>query len=113
MFADEAAVPRSGPQGATTDAELGALAVAQASMGIVSDGQFFGLIGKVLPGCFPHPPSQSQYNRPLRRLAPLLATVQLQLAELLASGELRLADGTLIGVANYPGCRQRSEFAGP
>jgi transposase len=31
---------------------------------------------------------------------------------LLASGELRLADGTLIGVANYAGCAKRSEFAG-
>jgi len=28
------------------------------------------------------------------------------------AGELRLADGTLIGVANYAGCAQRSEFAG-
>src|SRR4029453_11513059 len=112
MFADEAAVPRSGPQGATTDAELVALAVAQASIGIVSDRQFLGLIGKVLPGWFPHLPCQSQYNRRLRRLAPLLATVQLQLAELLGSGEARPGDGTLIGVANYPGCRQRSEFAG-
>src|SRR5712691_11902874 len=112
MFADEAAVARSCPDGATTDAELVALAVAQASIGIVSDRQFLGLIGKVLPGWFPHLPCQSQYNRRLRRLAPLLAAVQLRLAELLASGELRLADGTLIGVANYPGCRTRSEFAG-
>ena len=112
MFADEAAVPRSGPDGLTTDAELVALAVAQASTGIVSDRQFLGLIGKLLPGWFPHLPCQSQYNRRLRRLAPLLAAVQLQLAELLASNELRLADGTLIGVANYAGCQKRSEFAG-
>lgn len=112
MFADEAAVPRCGPDGATTDAELVALAVAQASIGIPSDRQFLGLIGKVLPGWFPHLPCQSQYNRRLRRLAPLLAGVQLQLAELLAQGELRLADGTLIGVANYAGCRSKSEFAG-
>lgn len=112
MFADEAAVPRSGPEGATSDAELVALAVAQASIGIPSDRQFLGLIGKVLPGWFPHLPCQSQYNRRLRRLAPLLAAVQLRLAELLASGKLRLADGTLIGVANYPGCASRSAFAG-
>jgi hypothetical protein len=38
--------------------------------------------------------------------------VQLRLAELLASDEVRLADGTLIGVANYAGCQRRSEFAG-
>lgn len=112
MFADEAAVPRCGPDGLTTDAELVALSVAQASIGIPSDRQFLGLISKVLPGWFPHLPCQSQYNRRLRRLAPLLATVQLQLAELLAAGDLRLADGTLIGVANYAGCRSRSEFAG-
>jgi len=112
MFADEAAVPRSGPEGATTDAELVALSVAQAAIGIPSDRQFLGLIDKVLPGWFPHLPCQSQYNRRLRRLAPLLAGVQLQVAELLASGELRLADGTLLGVANYAGCQRRSEFAG-
>jgi hypothetical protein len=112
MFADEAAVPRSGPQGSTSDAELVALSVAQASIGIPSDRQFLGLISKVLPGWFPHLPCQSQYNRRLRRLAPLLAAVQLQLADLLAAGELRLADGTLVGVANYAGCQTRSEFAG-
>jgi DDE family transposase len=112
MFADEAAVARSGPEGLTTDAELVALSVAQASIGIVSDRQFLGLIEKLLPGWFPHLPCQSQYNRRLRRSAPLLASVQLRLAELLACGDLRLADGTLIGVANYPGCQGRSEFAG-
>src|SRR6266545_8294702 len=105
IFADGAAIPRPGPAGKTTDAELIALAVAQAAMGIPSDRQFLGLVGKVLPGWFPHLPEQSQYNRRLRRLAPQLAAVQLQLAELLASGELRLADGTLIGVANYAGCQ--------
>jgi len=41
-----------------------------------------------------------------------LPAVQLQVAELPASGELRLADGTLLGVANYAGCQRRSEFAG-
>ena len=112
IFADGAAVPRSGPEGKITDAELVGLSVAQAAMGIPSDRQFLGLIAKVLPGWFPHLPCQSQYNRRLRRLAPLLAGVQMQLAELLASGELRLADGTLIGVANYAGCARRSEFAG-
>ena len=112
IFADEAAVPRSGPRGAISDAELVALSVAQASIGIPSDRQFLGLIAKVLPGWFPHLPSQSQYNRRLRRLAPLLAGVQLRLAELIACGDLRLADGTLIGVANYAGCQRRSEFAG-
>jgi len=38
--------------------------------------------------------------------------VQQRISEALRQSELRLADGTLIGVANYPGCAQRSEFAG-
>lgn len=112
MFADGAAIPRRGPRGKVTDAELVALAVAQAAMGIPSDRQFLGLVGKVLPGWFPHLPEQSQYNRRLRRLAPTLAAVQLRIAELIAEGGLRITDGTLLGVANYAGCASRSEFAG-
>jgi hypothetical protein len=96
----------------TTDAELMALSVAQAAMGIPSDRQFLGLIGKRLPGWFPHLPDQSQYNRRLRRLTPWLALVQLRLAELIAEGRVRLADGTLVSCANYPGCASKSEFAG-
>jgi hypothetical protein len=38
--------------------------------------------------------------------------VQQRLSELLATGSLRLADGTIVGVANYAGCAQKSEFAG-
>lgn len=95
-----------------TDAELVALAVGQAVMGICSDRQFLGLVGKVLPGLFPRLPSQSQYNRRLRALTPQLVWVQQRLSALLAAGELRIADGTLLGVANYPGCAQKSEFAG-
>lgn len=112
VFADEQTIPRPGPRGGTTDAELVALAVAQAAMGVPSDRQFLGLVGKVLPGWFPHLPSQPQYNRRLRRLAPTIARVQLRVAELVAASDLRIADGTLIGVANYPGCVSRSEFAG-
>lgn len=112
IFADGVAIPRPGPKGKTSDAELIALAVCQAAMGIPSDRQFLGLVGKVLPGWFPHLPEQSQYNRRLRRLTPWIAAVQLQLAELLAEGRVRLADGTLIACANYPGCASRSHFAG-
>ena len=112
IFADQMAIPRPGPEGKITDAELVALAVAQAAMGVPSDRQFLGLVGKVLPGWFPHLPEQSQYNRRLRRLAVTLASVQLSIAELIAMGDLRIADGTLIGVANYAGCAARSEFAG-
>jgi hypothetical protein len=113
VFADEYPVPaRGGRRPLTTDAELVALAVAQASIGISSDRQFLGLIGRVLPGWFPHLPDQSQYNRRLRALVELISHVQQRLARWLDTGSVRLSDGTLIGVANYPGCQRRSEFAG-
>ena len=38
--------------------------------------------------------------------------MQQRLARGLDSGGVRLCDGTLIQVANYPGCAQRSQFAG-
>jgi hypothetical protein len=113
VFADEYPLPlRGGRRPLISDAELVALAVAQAAIGISSDRQFLGLIGRLLPGWFPHLPCQSQYNRRLRTLVGLISIVQQQLARLLDSGGARLSDGTLIGVANYPGCQQRSEFAG-
>jgi Transposase DDE domain len=112
-FADLLPAPRRrGPRGRVSDPELVALAVCQAAMGVCSDRQFLGLVGKVLPGLFPRLPSQSQYNRRLRALTPQLVWVQQRLSALLATGALRLADGTLVGVANYAGCAQRSEFAG-
>jgi hypothetical protein len=112
VFADSLRFPRSGPAGKVTDTELIALAVAQAATGICSDRQFLGVIGRLLPGFFPELPGQSQYNRRLRRLTPWITTVQMMVAELIADGEVRLVDGTLIACANYPGCASFSEFAG-
>ncbi len=113
VFADEYRVPaRQGRPALTSDAELVALAVAQAAIGISSDRQFLGLVGRVLPGWFPHLPDQSQYNRRLRALVELISIVQQQLARWLDRGGVRLADGTQLAVASYPGCQQRSEFAG-
>src|SRR5919197_6610693 len=113
VFADEHPVPaRPGLPPLVSDAELVALAVAQAAIGISSDRQFLGLIGRVLPGWFPHLPEQSQYNRRLRQLVGLISIVQQQVARWLDRGGVRLSDGTLIEVAAYPGCAQRSEFAG-
>ena len=113
VFADEYPVPaRPGPVAKINDAELVALAVCQAAMGISSDRQFLGLVAYRLPGWFPYLPSQSQYNRRLRSLTGLLTVVQQRLARLLDNGGPRIADGTLIGVANYAGCARRSEFAG-
>ena len=52
------------------------------------------MIGRLLPGWFTHLPDQSQYNRRLRRLTPYITPVQLMVAELIAEGRIRLADGT-------------------
>ena len=113
VFADEYRVPaRGGRPPLVSDAELVALAVAQAAIGISSDRQFLGLIGRVLPGWFPRLPEQSQYNRRLRGLVGVISIVQQQLARWVDVGGVRLADGTQLAVANYPGCQQRSEFAG-
>ena len=113
VFADEYSVPaRPGRPPLTSDAELVALAVAQAAIGISSDRQFLGLIGRVLPGWFRHLPDQSQYNRRLRGLVELISLVQQQLARWLDVGGARLADGSQLPVASYPGCQQRSHFAG-
>ena len=101
-----------GPEGKITDAQLVALAVAQAAMGEFSDRKFLGLIAHRLRGWFPHLPDQTQYNRRLRRLVPQLTAVQFAVAELIAEGRVRLADGTLISCANYPGCASHSHFAG-
>src|SRR5690349_8271658 len=98
VFADEYPVPaRGGRRPLVSDAELVALAVAQAAIGISSDRQFLGLIGRVLPGWFPHLPDQSQYNRRLRALVELISIVQQGLACWLDTGAVRLSDGTLIG----------------
>jgi hypothetical protein len=112
VFACSLSIPRPGPPGKITDQELIALAVAQAMIGVPSDRQFLGVIGRLLPGWFAHVPDQTQFNRRLRRLTPWLTTVQLMLAELIAEGEIRLVDGTLIACANYPGCASKSDFAG-
>src|SRR6184192_3746343 len=113
VFADECSVSvGQGRPALTSDAELVVLAVCQAAVGISSDRQFLGLVERLLPGWFPHRPDQSQYNRRLRALVELISSVQQQLARWLDTGGVRLADGTQLAVASYPGCQQRSEFAG-
>jgi hypothetical protein len=112
VFAASVPIPRPGPEGKITDAELVALAVAQAATGECSDRKFLGMIAYRLAGWFPHLPDQTQYNRRLRRLVPQITAAQLAVAELIAEGRVRLADGTLLSCANYPGCASRSHFAG-
>jgi hypothetical protein len=75
VFADEYRVPARGHPALTSDAELVALAVAQAAIGIRSDRQFLGLVRRVLPRWFSHLPHQSQYNRRLRALVELISIV--------------------------------------
>jgi len=111
VFACSLRIPRPGPEGEITDKELIALAVAQAATGLPSDRQFLGMVGRLLPGWFSHLPDQTQFNRRLRRLVPHICTVQLMVAELIAEGQVRLADGTLISCANYPGCSSHSHMA--
>ena len=95
VFADELRSPRRlGRPAGVSDAELIALAVCQAITGITSDRQFLGIVGKLLPGWFPRLPDQSQYNRRLRSLTPRMVCVQQRISELLASGGVRVADGT-------------------
>ena len=113
VFADEFPVPAGRVRAVRiSDAELVALAVCQARWGsapTVSSSAWSPI------GCragFRICPSQSQYNRRLRGLTGLLTVVQQRLARLLDAGGARLADGTLIGVANYAGCAARSGFAG-
>jgi hypothetical protein len=96
VFVDEYPVPpRPGRPAQVSDAELVALAVCQAAMGIPSDRQFLGLVERILPGWFQHLPCQSQYNR-LRSLVELISAVQLRLARWLDAGGVRLCDGTLL-----------------
>ena len=111
VFATSLSIPRPGPPGLISDHELIALGVAQAVTGLSSDRQFLGMVERLLPGWFPHLPDQTQFNRRLRRLTPQSTAVQLMVAELIAEGEVRLVDGTLIGCANYPGCAKKSHFA--
>jgi hypothetical protein len=113
LFADEYRLPFAyGRPPLVSDAELVALAIGQAAMGISSDRQFLGLVSKVLPGWFPHLPDQSQYNRRLRGLVELMSHVQERLARLVDVGGIRLADGTALAVASYAGCEKRSHFSG-
>src|SRR5215475_5208936 len=108
VFADEYPVPlRGGRRPLIADAELVALAVCQAAIGISSDRQFLGLVGRALPGWFPHLPDQSQYNRRLRGLVELISIVQQQLARLLdVGGVIEVAAPVRLGSATGVADRQ-------
>src|SRR6266511_2552644 len=109
VFADEFPAPlRPGRPAMVSDAELVALAVAQAAMGISSDRQFLGLVGYRLPDWFPHLPDQSQYNRRLRALVELIAHVQQRLAGWLDAGGERRSE--FAGTARYGYAKSEHRF---
>lgn len=87
VFATTFRMTRPGPEGKVTDAEIVALAVAQAITGLVCDRKFLGTIDRLLPGLFPDVPDQTQYNRRLRRLTPHVTTVQLIDIELITAAK--------------------------
>ena len=92
VFADEYPVPARLAAGRRLSAtrSWSRSRSAQAAIGISSDRQFLGLVGRVLPGWFPHLPDQSQYNRRLRALVELIRIVQQRLARWLDTGGVRL-----------------------
>jgi hypothetical protein len=94
--------PRPGPLGKVSDAGDG--------RGVGS--ALLGTIGRLLPGFFPELPDRTEYNRRLRRLTPWITTMQLMLAELVAEGQIRLADGTLIACANYRDAPRKASSPG-
>ncbi|MCA1680353.1 MAG: hypothetical protein LC777_16070 [Actinobacteria bacterium] len=113
VFADEYPLPaRCGRPPLTSDAELVALAVCQAAIGASSDRQFLGLVGRLLPGWFPHLPDQSQYNRRLRGLVELSASCSSGSRAGSTWAGARLADGSQLALATYAGCQERSHFVG-
>ena len=113
VFAHSLPIPRPGPEGKITDAELIALAVAQASTGESSDRKLLGMIGLPPAGLVRASAAASRnttaacaVSRPHRD-----GPARRGRADRVGR-EIRLADGTLIGCANYPGCASRRHFAG-
>jgi hypothetical protein len=66
----------------------------------------------VLPGWFPHLPDRSRTTAGCACSSSCSRACSSAPARWLDSGGARLADGTLLEVANYPGCASRSGFAG-
>jgi hypothetical protein len=83
---------------AVTDAELVCLAVAQAHLGFTSERRWLWAAPKLVGHLFPRLLSQSEYNRRLRHLAPLMDdTLRWLAADTPSSFDtVRLLDGTKI-----------------
>lgn len=99
---------------AVTDAELVCLAVAQAHLGFVKERKWLraapGLVGHLFPRLL----SQSEYNRRLRRLSPLMDAAARWLAAHTPSAydTVRLLDGTKIICGMSRETVKRSNLAG-
>ncbi len=113
VFAESLWIPRPGPVGKISDGELIALAVAQAATGPAL-GPSVPRAGRSALARLVSAPARPDPVQPSPAAArrPTISTVQLMVAELIAEGQVRLADGTLIACANYPGCASHSHFAG-
>jgi hypothetical protein len=87
-----------GGPAAVTDAELVTLAVAQAHLGFTSERRWLRAAPKLVGHLFPRLLSQSEYNRRLRHLAPLMDAALRHLAADTPSSfdTVRLLDGTKI-----------------
>jgi hypothetical protein len=105
---------RAGRPPKLTDAELLALAVAQALLGVRSEARWLRLIPQRLPGAFPYLPQQSGYNKRLRGALPLLRRVIRDLAAAtdLWTDPVWLVDSTPVECARSRPAAQRSELAG-
>jgi len=105
---------RAGRPPKLTDAELLALAVAQALLGIDSEARWLRLVPERLPGAFPYLPGQSGYNKRLRAALPLLRRVIRDLAAAtdLWTDPVWLVDSTPVECARSRPAVQRSDLAG-
>ena len=99
---------------AVTDAELVCLAVAQAHLGFTSERRWLRAAPKLVGHLFPRLLSQSEYNRRLRHLAPLMDAAMRWLVTQTPSSfdTVRLLDGTKIICGMSRETTKRSDLFG-
>jgi len=103
-----------GGPAAVTDAELVCLAVAQAHLGFTSERRWLRAAPKLVGHLFPRLLSQSEYNRRLRHLSPLMdAALRWLAADTPSSFDtVRLLDGTKIICGMSRETTKRSDLFG-
>ena len=97
-----------------SDAELVTLAVMQALLGFTSEARWLRYGHRHLRHLFPYRPSQSGYNKRLRRAAGLLRHAIRAIATdtSLWTDDVWLADSTPVECGRSPETTKRSELAG-